>query len=234
MPVPLSRTRRLSSCLPRCAPRRWWPCRGGPHSTAPRAARAACPRRCPRGPVVQLAGQPERGGHAHRLGHLLDHVHDLVAQPRGSLAPGLQGEDRLADVVDGHVQVIDHAAYPLLGCRAVDHRHRALQLHPAGVKPLDDQVVQVPGDPVPVLEHRQPLRVAAPLGQLQPDRGLRRERRDQVHGGPRKRHAPGRRPMVSTPRRCRPRRAGTRSPAPAPGSPGRPGRPARRCGSPRP
>jgi hypothetical protein len=47
--------------------------------------------------------------------------------------------------------------------------------------------VQVPGDPVPVFEHRQPLRVAAPLRQLQRDRGLRRERRDELHGGPRKR-----------------------------------------------
>ena len=136
-------------------------------------------------PVIQLASQPERGGHAHRPGHLLDHVHDLVAQAGSGLAAGLQGEDRLPDVVDRRVQVVDHAAHPLFGWRAVDQRDRALQLHPAGVKPLDDEVVQVPRDPVPVFEHRQPLRIAAPLSQFQRDRGLRRERRDQLGGSPR-------------------------------------------------
>jgi hypothetical protein len=35
-----------------------------------------------------LVALPERGGHAPRLGHLLDHVHDLVAQAGGWNGPG--------------------------------------------------------------------------------------------------------------------------------------------------
>lgn len=51
----------------------------------------------------------------------------------------------------------------------------ALQGHPGGEQPLNGQVVQIAGDPVTVLEHRDLLGVRTALRELHRDRGLRGE-----------------------------------------------------------
>ena len=58
----------------------------------------------------------------------------------------------------------------------------ALQRHAGGVEPLDDQVVQIPGDPVPVLEDRQTFRIPAMLGELQADASLAGEDDQHLDG----------------------------------------------------
>ncbi len=50
--------------------------------------------------------------------------------------------------------------------------------------------MQVPGDPVPVLQYREALGVAAVLGQFERDACLRRERGDHVHRLRGQRHGP--------------------------------------------
>ena len=106
--------------------------------------------------LVQRPDQPQRRGEPERHGHLLHDFEDLRPQavPFRVVAVRLQGEDRRPDLPDRLVQGIHRAADPVRHLRPGDQRHSALQRHPGRVEPLDHQVVQVAGDPVPVLEHR--------------------------------------------------------------------------------
>ena len=71
-------------------------------------------------------------------------------------------------LVDGLADARAHLGHdgPALG---------ALQHHAGGEQPLDDEIVQVTGDPVAVLVDREPLPVALGVGQHQRQRGLRGE-----------------------------------------------------------
>ena len=88
-------------------------------------------------------------------------------------------EDRGAQIVDGGVDVVDGSADPLLGLRP-DHPVHALQLQSGGEQPLDHQVVQVPGDPVAVLQYGDHRPVALRLGAFEGERGLVGEHPDQI------------------------------------------------------
>ena len=71
---------------------------------------------------------------------------------------------------------------------ALDHRLRSQR---GGEQTLDDVVVQVTGDAVPVLEHAQPLLVGARFGQLEGERRLLGERGCHVEIGRIERSARG-------------------------------------------
>ena len=118
-----------------------------------------------RDPGVEAAVQAQGRRVAEGLGHLVGDRHDLGPQARAArLGLGLEAEDGGADVMDGVVQGVDGLADPLGPRPGRDHARRGLQGHAGGEQPLDDQVMQVAGDPVPAGEHRDPLGVAAVLG----------------------------------------------------------------------
>ena len=121
---------------------------------------------------------------------------------------GTQLEDRAADVPDGRVEVVDGRVDPLGHLRSAGVRHGALQLHAGGEQPLDDHVVQVPGDPLAVLQHHQQLAFLLGAGAFQGERGLAGEAGQQrrvVVAGCRR---PAWWPTTSTP--CRASRAAQR------------------------
>ena len=66
-----------------------------------------------------------------------------------------QREDGSTDVLDGGVEVIDRGLDPAPHLRDLADPAHALETQSHGEEPLDDQVVQVPGDAVTVLEDGQ-------------------------------------------------------------------------------
>ena len=61
-------------------------------------------------------------------------------------------------------------------------RGQALRTQSSGEEPLDDVIVQVPRNPVPILEHRQALLVCSGLDQLAHQRSLVGEHLGQITG----------------------------------------------------
>lgn len=117
-----------------------------------------------------------RGPEAERHGRHVDLAQYAGAQPGRCLGRALlQGEDGRTDLLDGDVQFVDGLAdaRPHLGHLRLPLR--GLQHHPGCVQALDDQVVEVAGDPVAVLEHRDPFPVALRLGHHQGECRLRGE-----------------------------------------------------------
>jgi hypothetical protein len=111
----------------------------------------------------------ERSLHADRRGEtqralgVRDELQDLRAQAGLRPRAGPQGEDRLADLPDRDVQLMDHLVDPGGHPRHVPQAHRALQHHARREQPLDDAVVQVPRHP---LAFRQHLLLCPGLAQL--------------------------------------------------------------------
>jgi hypothetical protein len=119
--------------------------RVGPHLTGPREGHAAGHRRCGR-----ESGCPDRCLGADDMPSALS----SLGPPRRygaqagmvTAALFLQGQDRSPDVLD-RVEVVHHAAGAFCGFGPVNQGQGALKLHPAGVKPLEHYVVQVPRNP---------------------------------------------------------------------------------------
>ena len=62
-------------------------------------------------------------------------------------------------------------------------RGQALRVQSSGEEPLDDVIVEVPSNPVPILEYGQALLVRSGLDQLPGQRGLVGERFGEVTVG---------------------------------------------------
>ena len=54
---------------------------------------------------------------------------------------------------DGEVEVVDRPRDPLEHLIPLGQPCRPLEVHADGVDTLDDPVVKVPGDPIPIVEH---------------------------------------------------------------------------------
>jgi hypothetical protein len=95
----------------------------------------------------------------------------------------MQREDGCPQVPNGGVDVLHGPADALLDVR-VDQPVHPLELQAGREQPLDDEVVQIAGDPVPVLEHRDHRLVPLRLRAVQSERHLTREHPDQIraHG----------------------------------------------------
>jgi hypothetical protein len=126
---------------------------------------------------VEQAVQTQGGGEAQLQ---RARVHDLEQpgpQRRVPVGRRLQSVDRRTQLADRRVQVVDGTVDA--GRRSAgigrDQADRALQPHARGEQALDDQVVQVPADPVPIGHHGALLGLVPAVRQLQRDRGLRRE-----------------------------------------------------------
>ncbi|MDX6340827.1 MAG: hypothetical protein QOH87_965 [Trebonia sp.] len=133
------------------------------------------------GARVEPAAEPHRGREPEHLRHLVGERHDVGPQPgHAGPAAGLQGEDRRPDVPDRVVHRVHGVAHPVGDLAPGDHWHRALKRHARGVQPLNHQVMQVPGDPVPVLEHGKALGVGPAVRELKRDGRLGGERRDDA------------------------------------------------------
>ena len=117
------------------------------------------------------------------LGDLADHVGELAADGRGLRAVLLvQLEDGRPDLGHRRVQVVDAAGEPFGRLRVLrlEGAAEAVQRQCRGEDPLDDVVVQVAGDPVPVGLHLEPPLALLGAGQLQDDRRAGGERREQL------------------------------------------------------
>ena len=80
--------------------------------------------------------------------------------PQVGARRGTQLEDGAADVADGGVELVDGRIDPLGHVGPAGQPGGGLQLQSGGEQPLDDHVVQVPGDPLPVA--RAPPAAPAP------------------------------------------------------------------------
>ena len=131
---------------------------------------------------VDRTGEPHRRLEAQErrgLGRLAQHA--PAGARGGPLDRLVQREDRLTDLLDRLVELVDRPGHALgRGVRHVVDARRALQHHPGGEEPLDDEVVQVAGDAIAVLVHRESLVLAACLRQHERDRRLRAERAGEV------------------------------------------------------
>jgi hypothetical protein len=127
--------------------------------------------------AAHARAHPQGGSEAEQRRHLVDHGEDVPAQIRPGIdAAGLQLEDGSPDLLDRLVHGVHGVADPAGHFRPGDHGHGALQRHAGGVEALDDLVVQVAGDPVPVLVQRQPLGLGPAGRELEGDTGLGGER----------------------------------------------------------
>ena len=119
---------------------------------------------------------------AEWAGHLL-HDRENPGTQAGLvlLAACLQREDRRANIFDRLVQRVHCLFHAVRHLGVPYERGCSLQGHPGGEQPLDDQVVQVAGDPIAVFEQRQALGVPAVLGEFDPDAGLRGEGGHHLH-----------------------------------------------------
>ena len=95
----------------------------------------------------------------------------------------MQGEDRLANLLDRLVELIDGTGYPIGdGIRDIVNARGALQHHPRCEESLDDKIVQVAGDAIAILVDGKALVLAPCLGEHEGDGRLRAERGREVHG----------------------------------------------------
>ena len=108
-----------------------------------------------------------------------------VGAQRRALVAALQLEDRAADVLDGEVERLDGLVDAAAISGDSERATGALQLQAGGEQALDHQVVQVPGDPFAVRDHRELGAVLDGLGAVEGEPGLVGERREQraVVGG---------------------------------------------------
>ncbi len=84
----------------------------------------------------------------------------------------MQVEDRGAHIGDDALHVVDQVGQAPADLRGAGAGMRALQVQAVGEQPLDDMVVQIPRNPVPVGEHGQGIEPPLVVGQLQRERRL--------------------------------------------------------------
>ena len=127
---------------------------------------------------VHRAGGADDRAEAQHRDVLLDQAADGGAQRLAAAV--LELEDRAADGLDGVVELA-HRLVESLGDRVVArHGGDALQLQPGREEPLDDDVVEVAGDPLAVGDHRQLLALDQGLGAVEPEGDLVGEAGEQV------------------------------------------------------
>jgi len=115
--------------------------------------------------------EPEGGREAEERTEFLDQVDGDLPHETG-LDVLAQIEDRRADLFDRVVDVIDRAGESCPGL-AVRHRgRRCLQAESRGEQALDDVIVQVASDPVPIFQHGEALLVGPPVEEFERDRRL--------------------------------------------------------------
>ena len=105
---------------------------------------------------LQRAIEGQFRGEAERRLLSVDHVDHPSAHAGGVEVVHGEAEDRLTDLADGLVQLVHHLEDPGAG-EDVTLRSGQLERHSRREQALDDRVVQVTGDALPVLEHPQLL-----------------------------------------------------------------------------
>ncbi len=126
------------------------------------------------GGVAELGGDPsvdvDHGDNLALLLKLLGQLAQRLVQLAVGENPGAQPEDVVAQVADGRVDALDGPGEPSAdGLRVVDLPLRRLQRHAHGEECLDDAVVQLLCDPLPVFEDCQPLQFFAQARILESD-----------------------------------------------------------------
>ena len=110
-------------------------------------------------------------------GDLEHHGPQRVLQPEA-----LEPEDQGTDLADRHVEVVDDRHHPG-GDLGLQPAGQPLERESRGEQALDDVVVQVPTDPVAILQDAEPLLVGTGLGELEGQRGLLSEGRGHLEIG---------------------------------------------------
>ena len=110
---------------------------------------------------------------AEPFAQLGDQRGELGLQPGGRR---VQREDRVADLADGDVELVDGLVETARAVGVDDPWTERLQRHPGGEETLDHLVVEVPGDALAVLEHDELLEPAVQAGVVDRDAGDHRER----------------------------------------------------------
>src|SRR6266567_4037072 len=127
------------------------------------------------------AGSQRRGGvgvdlgdrhHAAAVAELLHHLLQRRPELPVGQDPRLQPEDVVAQVTDDPVQLFHGRLDPLHRLPLADQRGGPLQAEPDGEQRLDGAVVQLPCDPLPVLQRLQPVDLTLKPGLLQHHRRL--------------------------------------------------------------
>ncbi len=184
--------------------------------TASRSGATVAPTRERTGPSMRTVGWNFMVAAARSTIRSISVCTSVVA----SMVP--KREDRAPDVLDGAVELVDRALEPSGDLGRHGHPRRALEAETDREEPLDDQVVQVAADAVPVLQQR---RAAA---------GPRATGRSGERAPPARRSSPaGPRRRRRTRPRCRPSRRGRARPPRRCATRAAPRWPGRGCGQPK-
>ena len=125
---------------------------------------------------VDGADELHRRFEAERPARLAGEVEDHG--PDAALRLRLHVEDDAADPADGEVELVDGAVDPGADDGVDDERSGALERQPDGEQPLDDDVVEVQGDPGPIAEEAQSGRLLLMRGPLDLQRPTAQRRGD--------------------------------------------------------
>ena len=166
---------------PSARPRPTRPQRAGRRSTAPRSgprARRAPGRRRPPCAPARRTGAPD-GTSKAAPARSTTSTTALCRSASESIEPSAKIVRRMSRMVMSRLVHGGVEPGPGLRVRVREPVARRLETEPHREQALDHQVVQVPRDPVPVLEQRQPLQVAPRSADVQRQRRLLREARRQ-------------------------------------------------------
>ena len=151
-----------------------------------------------RHPGVDDAIEFDAGPEVGPIGDVVDELEDLG--PKAAVLMGLEREDAGADLPDRLVDLVDGLHEPGPVRVTPDVGHDRLQHHPDCEEPLDDRVVKVARDALPVLELSHLVTVVPAARELDGQRGLVGERLDDPDLAASNGWLPLPRPTRSTPR----------------------------------
>ena len=123
------------------------------------------------------------GQHPGALAELLAQALQRLVELAVGEDPRPQSEDIVAQVPDDPVHLLHRVLEATAQLLAGRQRGRALEAHADREQGLDGPVVQLLGDPLPVLEQGQPLQLALEAAVLDGDRGLLGKGLHQWDGG---------------------------------------------------